>query len=548
MHAVGLGCMRLSTDTSRDEGRAHEVLREALALGITLLDTAPSYALGDHELGHNERLIAEVIDGRADVCVVTKAGVTRWGTAWRTDGRRKQIEASAEASAARLKRPLDVLLLHAVDPAVPLATSVRALEGLRAAGLARAIGICNVSRAQLSEALDHGALTHLQVPLSLHDRSAERSGVVALARERGLTVLAHTPLGGPSRASKLARDPVLAAVGDAHGASAAQVAIASLIAEGVVPLVGATRIESIRELAHARSIALSAPERERIAQRNQIAVSALRRPVEVVLLVGSQGSGKSSSLEALEPGTPVLSRDVRGGTLSGLAKELASVLSSPEPPARIVLDNTAGTRAQRALFVEVARRAGARVIARAHFVDAPIAQANVARRIVRTLGALPEPEALKRSKDPRIVPPQALFRYARELEAPSLDEGFDAIDEVPFVRRPSGHASGTAIAVGALDRVRDLPDGPLLIFGWSPDGEAALRASIAAKLDSADAEIALCTHGAGPPVCWCRPPLPGLVASWIERAAIDVSRSRLIGSGPIDRTIAAGCGLRYVEA
>jgi aryl-alcohol dehydrogenase-like predicted oxidoreductase len=545
--AVGLGCMRLSTGPARDDARSRSLLIAAIAGGVELLDTAPSYALGEHELGHNERLIGSVLRDHPNVRVVTKAGVTRDGSAWRTDGRRKAIEASAEASAANLGRPIEVLLLHAVDPQVPIATSVRALEALRVAGVVSAIGICNVSRAQLIEALDHGELSYLQVAFSLHDRSAEGGGVIALARDRGLTVLAHTPLGGPSRAAKLTKDPVLGSIAASHGASAAQIAIASLLAEGVVPLVGAARMASLRELLTSASIVLSDDERGRIAARGRIEVSAVARAVEVVLLIGSQGSGKSSSLAALDEETVVLSRDAIGGTLSGLAKILANRLASPEPPRRIVLDNTHGTRAQRALFVSVASRAGAKVIARCHQAPPVVTQANVARRIVRTLGELPSPELLKRSKDPRIVPPQALFRYVRAFEAPAEDEGFDAIETVPFERRATGTTVGTAMSLTVLDRCELPTEGSLLIYGWAPDDDASLRASIGSKLGGREAEVALCLHGAGPPVCWCRPPLPGLVASWIERMDIDVSRSLLIGAGRIDHAIAEGCGLDYRE-
>jgi aryl-alcohol dehydrogenase-like predicted oxidoreductase len=58
MHGIGIGCMRLSTERDRDEARGIEVLRAALDLGITFLDTADAYCLDDSETGHNERLIA----------------------------------------------------------------------------------------------------------------------------------------------------------------------------------------------------------------------------------------------------------------------------------------------------------------------------------------------------------------------------------------------------------------------------------------------------------------------------------------------------------
>src|SRR5579862_5920978 len=71
---IGLGCMRLSTEPTRTNGLA--VLVAALDAGVDLLDTADAYALDDADRGHNERLIAAAIAGRA-VTVVTKGGLTR---------------------------------------------------------------------------------------------------------------------------------------------------------------------------------------------------------------------------------------------------------------------------------------------------------------------------------------------------------------------------------------------------------------------------------------------------------------------------------------
>jgi histidinol phosphatase-like enzyme len=57
---------------------------------------------------------------------------------------------------------------------------------------------------------------------------------------------------------------------------------------------------------------------------------------------------------------------------------------------------------------------------------------------------------------------------------------------------------------------------------------------------------AVCPHAAGPPVCWCRPPLPGLIQSFARTRNIDVSRSTLVGTGPAHRTLAKTLGAAYV--
>ena len=90
---------------------------------------------------------------------------------------------------------------------------------------------------------------------------------------------------------------------------------------------------------------------------------------------------------------------------------------------------------------------------------------------------------------------------------------------------------------------------PHLVFDWNPDGDSAALAEAVARLApvvSGPVESALCPHAAGPPTCWCRPPLPGLPLAFARAHGIDVSRSVLIGAGPAHRTLATTLGARYV--
>jgi len=179
---VGLGCMRLSTDESRDEERSLATVAAAAAAGVTVYDTARAYGLGPAELGHNERLLARALrrcgaDGRARV--VTKGGMTRAGGAWIADGRAKAIRADCEASLEALDGlPIDLYLVHAPDPRTPWATTMRALALLVDDGLVARVGVANVNLAQLDEALALAPVAAVQVGLSVLDDRALRSGVV----------------------------------------------------------------------------------------------------------------------------------------------------------------------------------------------------------------------------------------------------------------------------------------------------------------------------------------------------------------------------------
>ena len=121
--------------------------------------------------------------------------------AWVPDGRAKAIRADCEASLEALDGlPIDLYLLHAPDPRTPWRTSVRALTRLLEDGLVSHVGLANVNRGQLDEALELAPVAAVQVALSVVDDQALRGGVVERCAETGLALIAHSPLGGPRRA------------------------------------------------------------------------------------------------------------------------------------------------------------------------------------------------------------------------------------------------------------------------------------------------------------------------------------------------------------
>ena len=269
---VGLGCMRLSTDEDRNEERALETIAAALAAGITVFDTAHSYGHGEDELGHNERLVARALreSGSGDRArIVTKGGMRRTGGAWVPDGRARSIRADCEASLAALDgQPVDLYLLHAPDPRTPWRTSVRALARLVDDGLVPRVGVCNVNRAQLDEALEQAPITAVQVALSPFDDGALRGGILDRCVDAGITLMAHSPLGGPRRARGLPRREMLATVARERGVPEAEIALAWVLdlAPNVVVVPGARRPETARSAAHAASLQLDDGERARLGR------------------------------------------------------------------------------------------------------------------------------------------------------------------------------------------------------------------------------------------------------------------------------------------
>ena len=561
---VGLGCMRLSTDADRDEERALATVSAAAGAGVTVFDTARAYGLGPEELGHNERLLARALracGAEATARLVTKGGMTRPAGAWVPDGRAKAIRADCEASLEALDGlPIDLYLLHAPDPRTPWRTSVRALTRLVEDGLVSRVGLANVNRGQLDEALGLAPVAAVQVALSVVDDRALRVGLVERCAETGIALIAHSPLGGPRRAAGLARRQVLREIAEAHGSTPAEVALAWLLGLGpnVVAIPGARRPETARSAARAATLELGAGERERLVTPRTIrAASPTPGAAEVVLVMGIPGAGKSRVAEQYgSRGHLRLNRDERGGTLRALADELEKALASGA--LRVVLDNTYATRASRSHVIDAAARHGAGV--RCVWLDTPLAQAqvNMVERILEQLGTLPTPEALKEAgrSRPGLMAPTSQMRMLRELEPPGDDEGFASIERVPFSRAPRAGRAGVFVAasalrtscgdeaVGAVDRAS-----PHLLFDWLPDGsprdldDAAVALSSVA---SGTVERAVCPHGAGPPACWCRPPLPGLPLAFARAHGVDPARSVLIGTSSAHRTLATTLGARFV--
>jgi aryl-alcohol dehydrogenase-like predicted oxidoreductase len=555
--------MRMSTDQARDEELALETIAAAAAAGVTVFDTARAY-------GDNERRLAGALRncGAAESArIVTKGGMARSGGAWIPDGRARSILADCEASLAALDGlPIDLYLIHAPDPRTPWRTTLRALARIAGEGLVKRVGVSNANRGQLDEALELVPVTAVQVALSPTDDRALRGGVVERCTERGIAVIAHSPLGGPRRAGSLARNRALAEVAEARGASAAEVALAWLLrlSPAVVAIPGATRPETARSAARAATLELDADE-QAILERElggprpaRLGRSRARDAAEVVLIMGIPAAGKARVAEQyVSRGYVRLNRDERGGSLRELADALDETLASGV--ARVVLDNTYLTRAARSYVIETAGRH--RVSTRCVWLDTPLAQAqvNLVERLLERFGSLPTPEELRgvSRREPGVLTPTSQMRTLRELEPPSPDEGFAEVEQVPFTRTAPGRTRvGVFVAAAALhdhgwkDVIgQGTPEAAHLIFDWRPDGApdalAAEVASLSAEV-SGPVESALCPHGGGPPSCWCRPPLPGLPLAFARAHGVDPSRSVLIGAGPPHRTLAAALGARYV--
>jgi diketogulonate reductase-like aldo/keto reductase len=229
---LGLGTWMMGEDRTR---HADEVaaLKLGLDLGMTLVDTAEMYASGG-----SEEVVRDAIAGRRDevflVSKVLPSNASRAGTV-----------RACEASLKRLGTDrLDLYLLH-WRGGVPLAETVEALEGLKAAGRIRHWGVSNFDVADMSELAraGGGGVQTNQVLYNLSSRGIEFD-LLPQAQDRGLPVMAYSPVGQ----GDLAANPQVAEVARRHGATAAQVALAWVMRwPHVIAIPKATRLEHVRQ-------------------------------------------------------------------------------------------------------------------------------------------------------------------------------------------------------------------------------------------------------------------------------------------------------------
>src|SRR5262249_31713337 len=133
------------------------------------------------------------------------------------------------------------------------------------------------------------------------------------------------------------------------------------------------------------------------------------------------------------------------------------------------------------------------------------------------------------------------------------------VEHMAFARTPlpGRTRAGVIVAAAALRRsgwegVLEPParDAPHLVFHWEPDATVDALAAEVARLQAVvpgAVESALCPHPAGPPTCWCRPPLPALPLAFARAHDVDLGRSLLVGVGAAHRTLATALGARYAE-
>ncbi|MGY2736275.1 aldo/keto reductase [Sphingomonas sp. UYP23] len=241
--ALGQGTWMMGEDRSK---RSAEIaaLREGIALGMTLIDTAEMYGDGD-----SEALVGEAIAGLRDqVFLVSKAYPQNAG--------RARLRAACEASLKRLGTDrLDLYLLH-WRGSVPLAETVGAMEALRDAGLIARWGVSNLDTDDMEELIEAGGegCATDQVLYNLTRRGPEHDLFPWLAARR-IPVMAYSPV----EQGRLLAHRALAAIAAERDATPAQLALAwTLRRDDVIAIPKAGSVEHVRDNRAALDLELDA--------------------------------------------------------------------------------------------------------------------------------------------------------------------------------------------------------------------------------------------------------------------------------------------------
>jgi len=305
--AIGLGCMGMNYHRGPAPERPAMIalMRAAVDRDVTFFDTAESYGPFT-----NEQLVGEALAPlRSRVVIATKFGHDLGpGSSGGLNSRPDRIRRVADASLKRLRTDvIDLFYQHRVDPNVPIEDVAGTVKGLIQEGKVKHFGLSEAGVETIKRAHAVQAVTALQSEYSLWYRMPE-DDVLPVCQELGIGFVPYSPLGrgfltgaidettafvsNDNRGSlprftaeaRKANRPVvdvLAEMGQRKGATAAQIALAWLLAKKpwIVPIPGTTKLHRLEENIAAAAVELSTDDIQAIeSATSRITVQGDRYP------------------------------------------------------------------------------------------------------------------------------------------------------------------------------------------------------------------------------------------------------------------------------
>jgi D-glycero-D-manno-heptose 1,7-bisphosphate phosphatase len=302
----------------------------------------------------------------------------------------------------------------------------------------------------------------------------------------------------------------------------------------------------------------------------------------VILICGAPGSGKSSlTKKFLSAEVVVLNRDTEGGTIANLLPKLEQCLKDQDD---VILDNTFPTIESRKPFIELCKKYNTKISCYLMDTSTEDATFNVVQRAIGILGKFPTPEEIKKAKHPNIFPPTVLFRYRKEFQKPTVEEGFSKVNIIKFVRKDNLEFTNKALILDydstlrecingngkypiSKEQINILPNRKNVIQSYKDKGYILLGVSNQSgiakgelSLETAkelfdhtnqllgfDIDYRFCPHQSAPISCYCRKPQVGAFVDLMLKYKLNRSECLFVGDFTTDATFAKRCGIQYVD-
>lgn len=303
---------------------------------------------------------------------------------------------------------------------------------------------------------------------------------------------------------------------------------------------------------------------------------------KVVMVMGYPASGKSTlTKDLVTKGMTSLNRDTEGGKIVDLLPKMESLLLDNKD---VVLDNLFALAEVRKPFIDLAKKHGADISCLLMGTSIEDAQFNVVQRAIGLLGEFPTPEVVKKAKHTNVFPPLVLFKYKKEFQKPTVDEGFSAVVTRTFVREVDTTFVNKAIILDydgtlreciggnekypvSVDQIEIKPKRKEVLQSYLDKGYKLLGMSnqsgiakgvlseatahelfkFTNKQIGIDIEYQFCPHQSAPISCYCRKPMNGRGVYFILKHKLKASDCVMVGDYTSDETFAKRSGFQYAD-